>query len=84
MQFKQIICRSAVMVKTITIRNEVYRKLVEIKRKDESFSQLLDRLLERQDSRQVLTRLRGSGELTEEEKKQILDEIREKRVERRI
>jgi predicted CopG family antitoxin len=72
------------MVKTITIRDEIYQKLIQIKREDESFSQLFDRLTECRDSRQALIQLRGSVQLTDEETKQILAEIREKRAERRI
>lgn len=71
------------MVKTITIRDEVYRKLVVMKRKDESFSELFDRLVECQDSRQILTKLRASVEFEKEEKEQILSEIAKKRAERR-
>jgi predicted CopG family antitoxin len=70
------------MVKTITIRDEVYHKLVTIKRKGESFSQLFDRLAECQDSRQILTRLRGSVEF--EDKEQMIAELSKKRAERRI
>ena len=72
------------MVKTITIRDEVYRRLVTIKRKGESFSELFDRLAKCQDSRQVLVQYRESVELNEDEAKQILNEITEKRAERRI
>ncbi len=71
------------MVKTITIRDEVYRKLVTVKRKGESFSELFDRLAENQDSRQILTKLRASVEFEKEEKEQILSEISKKRAERR-
>ena len=71
------------MVKTITIRDEVYRKLVTVKRKGESFSELFDRLAESQDSRQILTKLRASVEFEKEEKEQILSEISKKRAERR-
>ena len=71
------------MVKTITIRDEVYRKLMTVKRKGESFSELFDRLAECQDSRQILTKLRASVEFEKEEKEQILSEISKKRAERR-
>jgi predicted CopG family antitoxin len=69
------------VVKTITIRDEVYHKLVTIKRKDESFSELFDRLAECQDSRQTLTKMRASVEF--ENKEQMLSELSTKRVERR-
>ena len=71
------------MVKTITIRDEVYRKLLTVKRKGESFSELFDRLAENQDSRQILSKLRASVEFEREEKEQILSEISRKRAERR-
>jgi predicted CopG family antitoxin len=71
------------MVKTITIRDEVYQKLMGIKRKDESFSELFDRLAECKDSRQILLTLRGSVEFQAGEKEQILADISEKRAERR-
>jgi predicted CopG family antitoxin len=67
------------MVKTITIRDEVYRKLIVIKREDESFSTLFERLADCQDSRQILTKLRASVEFEKEEKEQILSEISKKR-----
>lgn len=71
------------MVKTITIRDEVYQKLIVIKREDESFSELFDRLAKCQDSRQILTNLRASIEFETEQKEQILSEISTKRSERR-
>ena len=48
------------MAKTLRIRDEVYEKLAAMKRKDESFSQLLERLAERRGSLAVLNRIRGS------------------------
>jgi len=71
------------MVKTITIRDEVYQKLIVIKRENESFSELFDRLANCQDSRQILTKLRASVEFEKEQKEQILSEISKKRSERR-
>lgn len=71
------------MVKTITIRDEVYQKLVGIKRKDESFSELFDRLAECQDSRQTLATLRGTVEFQADEKEELLTDISKKRAERR-
>ena len=70
------------MVKTITIRDEVYHKLTALKRKDESFSELFDRLTECQDSRQTLTKIRATVEF--ENKEQMLSELSTKRAERRI
>jgi len=69
------------MTKTITIRNEVYDKLVAIKREDESFSELFERLSEGADPLETLRKLRGCAEFRDREK--MLSEIYEKRAERR-
>ena len=69
------------MVKTITIREEVYRKLLTIKKKDESFSELFDRLAESKDPLETLSKLRGSVEFRK--KKEMLSEIYSSRAERR-
>ncbi|HLC00507.1 MAG TPA: antitoxin VapB family protein [Candidatus Bathyarchaeia archaeon] len=72
------------MVKTITIRDEIYRKLLSVKRKDESFSELFERLTECRDPMETLKRLRGSVEFADGEKEEMLAELRSKRAERRI
>ncbi|MGA2309190.1 MAG: antitoxin VapB family protein [Candidatus Bathyarchaeia archaeon] len=69
------------MVKTITIREEVYRKLLTIKKKDESFSELFDRLAENKDPLETLSKLRASVEFRK--KKEMLSEIYSSRAERR-
>ena len=69
------------MVKTITIREEVYRKLLTVKKKDESFSELFDRLAENKDPLETLSKLRASVEFRK--KKEMLSEIYSSRVERR-
>jgi predicted CopG family antitoxin len=69
------------MVKTITIKDEVYRKLSELKREDESFSDLFERLTECQDSRQLLVSLRGAVDF--KDKDRLLSEIYASRAERR-
>lgn len=69
------------MVKTITIRDEVYNKLAELKRENESFSDLFERLTECQDSRQLLVRLKGTVDF--KDKDQLLSEIYASRAERR-
>lgn len=69
------------MVKTITIREEVYRKLLTIKKKDESFSELFDRLAESKDPLETLSKLRASVEFRN--KKEMLSEIYSSRAERR-
>jgi len=70
------------LVKTITIREEVYRKLLEIKRENESFSRLFDRLMEDRDPLDVLTELRGRVEF--KEKKNMISQIYNSRAERRL
>lgn len=69
------------MTKTLTIRDEVYERLLKIKREDESFSDLFMRLSEEENTLRLLERLRGSIDLPEAD--EILEEIYEKRVERR-
>lgn len=70
------------MVKTITIRDEVYGKLSKVKGEGESFSKLLDRLVEGVDPTKTLVKLRGCVEF--KNKKKILAEIRSLRAERRL
>lgn len=69
------------MVKTITIRDEIYRKLLTIKRKDESFSELFDRLAENKDPLETLTKLRAKIEFREKEK--MHSEMHSSRTEQR-
>ncbi len=64
------------LVKTIKIRDEVYRKLLSTKRKDESFSELLDRLAEKNSTAEILKKIRGSVEFGDSEKEELLSEIR--------
>ena len=70
------------MAKTLTIRDQVYNKLVSLKREDESFSELFERLVEGTASLESLRRLRGSVEF--KNKKQMLAEIEARRAERRL
>ncbi|MCS7365150.1 MAG: antitoxin VapB family protein [archaeon GB-1867-035] len=69
------------MVKTITIRNEVYEMLASLKREDESFSDLIERLVKKASPIEILIKLRGCIEF--KNKEQMLHEIELKRVERR-
>ncbi|MCJ7470712.1 antitoxin VapB family protein [Candidatus Bathyarchaeota archaeon] len=69
------------MVKTITIRDEVYKKLLTVKKKDESFSELFERLAEERNPTETLSRLRATVEFTDKEK--MLSEINARRTERR-
>jgi predicted CopG family antitoxin len=71
------------LVKTITIRDEIYEKLSAVKGKDESFSELFERLVEGADPIKILRRLRGSIEFKPGEKEKLLAEIRARRAERR-
>lgn len=70
------------MVKTITIREEVYKRLLEVKEKKESFSELFERLVEGINPVETLKKLRGCVEFKDKEK--ILSEIYASRTERRI
>jgi predicted CopG family antitoxin len=69
------------MVKTITIRNEVYKKLVTVKKKNESFSELFERLTENSDQTEILKRIRARVEFTK--KDEMLNEIYSSRAEKR-
>ncbi|MEM3005048.1 MAG: antitoxin VapB family protein [Candidatus Bathyarchaeia archaeon] len=70
------------MTKTITIRDEVYRKLLTAKRKDESFSRLFERLVEGVRPLETLKKLRGCVEFKDKQK--MLSEIQALRAERRL
>ncbi len=67
------------MVKTITIREEVYKDLMKIKSADESFSVLFERLIKSASPRDVLAKIRGSVEF--KNKKKMIAEIYAKRAE---
>ena len=70
------------MTKTITIRDEVYKKLLTVKRENESFSRLFERLVEGMSPLETLKRLRGCVEFKDKEK--MLSEIHALRAERRL
>lgn len=70
------------MTKTITIRDKLYRKLLTVKRRDESFSRLFERLTEDIRTPELLKKLRGCVEFRDKEA--MLTEIRTLRVERRL
>ncbi len=65
--------------KTLTIKESVYKKLLLMKKKDESFSELFERLSN--SNLEVLKKMRGCN--TYEKKDEMLREIDEKRKERR-
>ncbi len=70
------------MVKTITIRDDIYKKLLAIKRPGESFSDLFERLVKSVGTNDILIRLRASVEFRDKDK--LLSEIASLREERRI
>ncbi|MFZ2070798.1 MAG: antitoxin VapB family protein [Halobacteriota archaeon] len=70
------------MVKTITIRDDVYEKLRMLKG-DVSLSDLIERLITGGKGIEVLKKIRENMELSSEEKDAILKEIYGKRDERR-
>jgi len=70
------------LVKTITIREEVYKKLLEVKGEKESFSKLIERLVEGMNPVETLKNLRGCVEFKDRPK--IISEIYSSRDERRI
>ena len=74
------------MVKTITIKDDVYKKLIDQKGKDESFSDLFERLVEENlhGGIDALKKLRGSLEFDKNVKEKIIEDIASKRTERRI
>ena len=69
------------MVKTITIKDEVYKKLLAQKGKVESFSDLFERLLDGNIHNDIdaLKKIRGSIEFDQEIKDKILTDIAFKR-----
>jgi predicted CopG family antitoxin len=71
------------MVKTLTIKEDVYRKLVAIKKQGESFSDLFERLAKKEDAASALEKLRASVTFKAGEKDQMISDIYSKRSERR-
>lgn len=70
------------MVKTITIKERVYLDLIKVKKEDESFSDLFERLIKSATPIEILTRIRGSVKFSN--KKKMLSEMYNKRDEMRI
>lgn len=60
----------------------MYNKLLTVKKKDESFSELFERLVENKNPLETLTKLRASVEFKEKEK--MISEISASRTERRL
>ena len=69
------------MVRTITVRDAVYERLLALKRPGESFSDLLERLISSVSPREILMKLRGCVEFRD--KGALLAEIAEAREGRR-
>jgi len=65
--------------KTLTIKKSIYEKLLSMKRKNESFSDLFERLS--RSNLEILKKMRGCN--TYEDKEEMLKEIYEKRKEKR-
>ena len=64
---------TSLMVKTITIKESVFNKLILQKKEDESFSDLFERLLDNQlQGIETLTKLRGYTEFEGNDKAEIL------------
>lgn len=70
------------MIKTITIKDDVYKKLLMVKREGESFSDLFERLIENISPLETLKKLRGCVEF--KDKEALLNEINAARAERRL
>ncbi|RLI23112.1 hypothetical protein DRO58_02130 [Candidatus Bathyarchaeota archaeon] len=70
------------MVKTITVRDDVYKKLSAVKRPGESFSDLLERLVDSINPVEILIRLRGCVEFSDKDK--LFREIEALRAEKRL
>jgi len=60
----------------------VYRKLLTVKKRDESFSRLFERLVENMSALETLKKLRGCAEF--KDKEEMLSKIRALRTERRL
>lgn len=69
------------MVKTITIKENVYHELVKVKKRDESFSDLFERLVKLANPIDVLVKIRGSVEFRN--KRKMLSDLYAKRSEAR-
>lgn len=67
------------MSKTITIKEKVYTDLIKVKKEDESFSDLFERLIKSASPMEILTKIRGSVEFSN--KKKMISDISSKRSE---
>ncbi|MHB8567189.1 MAG: antitoxin VapB family protein [Nitrososphaerales archaeon] len=71
------------MTKTLTIRDEICRKLISVKRENESFSELFERLVKGQSPMEILKSIRGKIDLDKESKRKLLLELKRQREEHR-
>ncbi len=71
------------MVKTLTIREDIYKKLLSLKREGESFSDLFERLAKQQESALMIQELRAAVSFEPGEKERMLADIYAKRSEMR-
>lgn len=69
------------MPKTITIKKSVYDELKGFKKANESFSELLERLVKSQSKKNLIKSLRGSIEF--EDKKELLTDLKRRRWEKK-
>ena len=69
------------MPKTITIKVEVYKDLIKIKKENESFSELFERLIKSATPIDILRKMRGSIEF--KDKRKMISDIYLKRTEMR-
>ena len=69
------------MSKTITIKESVYTDLINVKKEDESFSDLFERLIKSATPTEVLAKIKGSVKF--KNKSKMLAEIYSKRAEMR-
>jgi len=80
--FKHVSFGERALTKTLTVRDEVYRKLLKVKREGESFSDLFERLVEGASPLETLKKLRGCVKFRDKEV--LLREIYVARTERRL
>lgn len=63
--------------KNIQVTDEVYERLNQLKRRNETFDDLFKRLVEKEDSLKILTKLQGTIDIPDKEK--LVNKIYKKR-----
>ncbi len=66
------------MVKTLTIRDDVYRKLLALKKENESFSKVIDRLISEKRNKSLKILKKYSGSLKDSNLEEIILKERKK------